>query len=225
MMSKAPAIQHQSGTFTLPPLPYSSGGLEPVIDRRTMDIHHDKHHASYVKKLNDAVASAEAVVMSGIRGTATDLSLEMIIKNASKFSSDVRNNAGGHYNHSVFWMMMAPPEYAGKPSAELLEQISTDFGSLEELQTDFNKAGAAHFGSGWVWLIWADGKLKITTLPNQDNPLMDDVATKGEILLLNDVWEHAYYLMHQNKRDDYLKDWWGIVNWDEVNKRFEDAAT
>ncbi len=216
----APRTRHK-GAFSLPPLPYPQDSLEPVIGRRTLGIHHGKHHASYVKKLNEAVASEDAVALAGVRGNAEGLSLEALVKNASKFSKSVRNNAGGHYNHSLFWELMEAPDKVGKPSATMLKQIFNDFGSLDDMKEKFNEAGTNHFASGWAWLIWRDGKLDITTTPGHDSPIMDDAKVKGEIMFLNDVWEHAYYLRYQNKRDEYLKDWWQILNWTEVNKRFE----
>jgi Fe-Mn family superoxide dismutase len=210
-----------SGAFSLPALPYPPDSLEPVIGRRTLGIHHGKHHATYVKKLNEAVLKEDAVNMNGVQGNADGMSLEALITNASKVSKAVRNNAGGHYNHSLFWQMMGSPDTVGKPSAVLLKQIFNDFGSLDQMKEKFNDAGANHFASGWAWLIWRDGKLDITTTPGHDSPIMDDAKVKGEILFLNDVWEHAYYLRYQNKRDEYLRDWWQILNWTEVNKRYE----
>lgn len=196
--------------FTLPKLPYDFNALEPHIDARTMEIHHGKHHNGYVTNLNNAVAGTDA----------EKLSLEDICKNISKYPVAVRNNGGGHYNHSLFWTVMSP-KGGGSPSGSLADAIKAAFGSVDELKTKFNAAAAGRFGSGWAWLIKdASGKLAITSTPNQDNPLMDIAETKGTPILGLDVWEHAYYLNYQNRRPDYAAAWWNVVNWDEAASRF-----
>ena len=197
--------------FTVPALPYGFNALAPVIDTETMQLHHDKHHVGYVDNLNKAIAADK-----GLQG----LSLEELFANISNYEPVVRNNAGGHYNHSLYWTLMAPIGKGGAPSPELLAQINKDFGSLDKFKSAFETAGAKQFGSGWVWLIWSDDKLVITTTPNQDNPLMEDAAVQGKPILANDLWEHAYYLTYRNKRADYLKAWWKITNWNEANKLF-----
>jgi superoxide dismutase, Fe-Mn family len=201
-------------TFTLPPLPYAYDALEPAIDKETMTFHHDKHHQAYVTALNGAVDADPA-----LQGK----SLEDLVAMAGTLAPVVRNNGGGHWNHSFFWDIMGPD--GGAPSAELAAAIDEAFGSLDEMKAKFKEAGTKQFGSGWVWLIvGADGKLAITSTPNQDNPLMDVAATKGTPILGNDVWEHAYYLTYQNRRADYLEGWWQVVNWNKVNAHFA-AAT
>ena len=196
--------------FELAPLPYASNALEPHIDARTMDIHHDKHHQAYVTNLNKA-----------LENTDTDkLTIEEICRNISKYPTPVRNNGGGHYNHSFFWTIMKAGG-GGAPTGQLAEAINSTFGTFEEFKTKFNAAGVGRFGSGWVWLIVGDDKkLAITSTPNQDNPIMDIAEIKGEPILGCDVWEHAYYLNYQNRRPDYLAAWWNVVNWDEVAKKF-----
>ena len=201
--------------FTLPPLPYAYDALEPAIDRETMTFHHDKHHQAYVDNLNKAVDADPA-----LQGK----SLEEMFAGMSKLPKAVRNNGGGHWNHSLFWELMAPHGQTGEPSAELAAAIDRDLGGFEKFQADFNTAGAGQFGSGWAWLIVQDGKLKITSTPNQDNPLMDLADEKGAVVLGADVWEHAYYLKYQNRRADYLKAFWSVVNWNKVNALFA-AAT
>jgi Fe-Mn family superoxide dismutase len=196
--------------FTLPSLPYAFNALEPHIDARTMEIHHGKHHNAYVTNLNNAIAGKPE----------ENLSIEEICKNISKYPVAVRNNGGGHYNHSLFWQLMAP-NAGGTPSGALADAINSAFGNFEEFKTKFNTAGVGRFGSGWAWLIKdANGKLQITSTPNQDNPLMDVAEAKGTPILGCDVWEHAYYLNYQNRRPDYLAAWWNVVNWNEVAKRF-----
>ena len=201
--------------FTLPPLPYAYDALEPAIDSETMTFHHDKHHQAYVDKLNEAVAADASLA---------DHSIEDLLKSGSKLPKAVRNNGGGHWNHSLFWELLAPVGQGGEPSAELAAAIDRDRGGLEKFKTDFNAAGAAQFGSGWAWLIVQDGVLKITSTPNQDNPLMDVAEQKGTVVLGADVWEHAYYLKYQNRRPDYLKAFWTVVNWNKANALFA-AAT
>jgi Fe-Mn family superoxide dismutase len=198
----------------LPPLPYDFSALEPHIDAQTMQIHHDKHHAAYVNNLNAALDKHSAL---------SDRSLEDIIKELADVPEDirtaVRNNGGGHINHSMFWKIMGP-NGGGEPTGPIASAINETFGSFEEFKTQFSDAGVKRFGSGWVWLIKSKtGKLEITSTPNQDNPMME-----GHYPILgNDVWEHAYYLKYQNRRPDYLSAWWNVVNWDEVNKRFQQA--
>lgn len=199
--------------FSLPPLPYDYAALEPTIDAETMKLHHDKHHQAYVDKLNEAAAD---------EGLGDDL--DAIIASISKASKKARNNGGGHWNHTFFWETMKGGG-AGKPSGRLAEAIDDAFGSLDDMKTKFNEAGLGQFGSGWVWLIaGAGGKLEIVSTPNQDNPLMDDAPAKGTPILGNDVWEHAYYLKYNNRRPDYLKAWWDVVDWDKVAQRYEAAA-
>ena len=203
-----------AGPFTHAALPYADDALEPVIDTQTMQIHWGRHHRAYYDTLNRAAAD---------NAELAKLSLADLMGKMSDFPAVVRNNGGGAWNHDFFWQTMAPVGQGGEPSAELLAAIERDLGGMEKFQEAFNAAGTGRFGSGWVWLIEQDGKLAITSTPNQDNPLMDVVETRGTPLLGNDVWEHAYYLKHQNRRADYLKAWWQVVNWNEVNKRF--AAT
>jgi len=203
----APAV---AGPFTLPPLPYAPTALEPAIDAKTMSLHHDKHHQAYVDKLNAEVAKDDQL---------KNKSLDDIIANVSRYNMAVRNNGGGHWNHSFFWPLMV--KGGSKPSDALAKDIADTFGSMEKFQGEFEKAGAGQFGSGWVWLIVnKDGKLEITSTPNQDNPLMDDAKVKGTPILGNDVWEHAYYLKYQNKRPDYLKAWWSVVNWAKASEHY-----
>jgi Fe-Mn family superoxide dismutase len=205
-------------TYTLPPLPYPAEALEPVIDATTMTIHHDRHHGGYVAKLNGQIEANPAL---------ESLSLEALQGQISRFPEAVRNNGGGHWNHSQFWAVMAPEGQGGEPSAELLAAIEASFGSLEALQSQFNQAAAARFGSGWAWLIRRpDGRLAVTSTPNQDNPLMDlPGIERGTPLLGLDVWEHAYYLTYQNRRPDYIQAWWSRVNWMEVNRRYGEAGS
>lgn len=196
--------------FTLPNLPYDFNALEPHIDARTMEIHHGKHHNAYVTNLNKAIEGTDAA----------KLSIEDICKNISKYPVAVRNNGGGHYNHSLFWTVMGP-KAGGNPSGALADAINAAFGSFDEMKAKFNAAAGGRFGSGWAWLIKdASGKLAITSTPNQDNPLMDIAEVKGTPILGLDVWEHAYYLHYQNRRPDYAAAFWNVVNWNEVAKRF-----
>ncbi len=196
--------------FTLPALPYAFNALEPHIDARTMEIHHGKHHNAYVTNLNNAVAGKPE----------ENLSIEEICKNISKYPPAVRNNGGGHYNHSLFWTVLGP-NAGGAPTGALADAITSAFGNFEEFKTKFAAAGTTRFGSGWAWLIVdASGKLAITSTPNQDNPLMDVAEAKGLPILGLDVWEHAYYLHYQNRRPDYITAFWNVVNWSEVAKRF-----
>ncbi len=210
------AEQQESGGFALPDLPYAPNALEPVIDVKTMETHHGKHHKAYVDNLNKQIEATPELAGK---------SLEDIVKNISKYNTAVRNNGGGHWNHSFFWQLMGPADKSGKPSAELEKALTDSFGSIDAFKEEFEKAGVGRFGSGWAWLIVTpEGKLAVTSTPNQDNPLMDIAEVKGTPVLGNDVWEHAYYLNYQNRRADYLKAWWTVVNWDQVSKNYA-AAT
>lgn len=200
----------ESSPFSLPNLGYDYKALEPYIDALTMEIHHSRHHKAYVDNLNKAVQNTEMA----------SLSLEDLLKNISKYPVAVRNNGGGHWNHSFFWKVISPSN-GSKPSQKLLDQINKDLGSLENLKTEFNKAAMSRFGSGWAWLLWKDGKLVISSTPNQDNPLMDLAEVKGKPLLALDVWEHAYYLKYQNKRADYVNAFWNVINWDFVSAQLQ----
>jgi Fe-Mn family superoxide dismutase len=200
--------------FELPQLPYAHDALEPTINAETMQIHHGKHHKAYVDNLNKGVDADPA-----LQGK----SIEDILATVSTQPPLVRNNGGGHWNHSFFWETMK--KGGGQPSGKLADAIQRDFGGLDQLKEQFNGKGAGQFGSGWAWLIAdADGKLKVTSTPNQDNPLMDAVADQGTPLLGNDVWEHAYYLTYRNDRGAYLKAWWDVVDWDKVGQRYEGVA-
>src|SRR5882757_2002705 len=198
--------------FTLPALPYAHEALEPYIDTLTMQIHHGKHHQAYVDNLNKAIA-----------GTANEnKSLEELVAVAGTISPAVRNNGGGHWNHSFFWESLAP-NAGGAPAGVLGGAINTAFGWFDAFKEKFNAAGVTRFGSGWAWLIVKDGKLEISSTPNQDNPLMDVAEVKGAPLLGVDVWEHAYYLKYQNRRAEYLGAFWNVVNWDKVAARYAAA--
>ncbi len=193
--------------FTLAPLPYGHDALEPHIDRQTMEIHHGKHHQAYVDNLNKAIAGTEH----------ENKSLEELLAAAGKISPAVRNNGGGHWNHTFFWDTLSA-NAGGKPAGSLASEIDKTFGSFEAFQEKLNTAGTTRFGSGWAWLILSNGKLEVTSTPNQDNPLMDVAESKGTPLLGVDVWEHAYYLKYQNKRPDYLKAIWNVINWKRSKK-------
>ncbi|MGA2622534.1 MAG: superoxide dismutase [Bacteroidota bacterium] len=198
--------------FTLANLPYAHDALEPYIDKMTMEIHHGKHHAAYVTNLNKAIENAEW----------DKKPIEEILKSVSKLSAAIRNNGGGHWNHTQFWQWMKP-KGGGMPAGELASAINRDFGSFDKFKEQFSNAGVTRFGSGWAWLIAQHGKLVVASTPNQDNPLMDIAETKGVPVLGLDVWEHAYYLKYQNRRADYIAAWWNVVNWDEAAKRFASA--
>ncbi len=198
--------------FELPKLPYAYDALEPFIDARTMEIHHSKHHQAYVTNLNNAIAGSET----------EKLSIEEICKNISNYPVAVRNNGGGHYNHSLFWTSMGP-NAGGEPTGELAAAIVSAFGTFADFKTQFAAAGATRFGSGWAWLSVSGGKLVVSSTPNQDNPLMDIAEVKGTPILGMDVWEHAYYLHYQNRRPDYIAAFWNVVNWNEIAKRFNEA--
>lgn len=198
--------------FELPKLPYEYDALEPYIDKMTMEIHHTKHHNAYVTNLNKAV---EGTDMAG-------KSLEELMANISKYPMAVRNNGGGHWNHSMFWTIMKKGG-GGEPTGALAEAIKSAFGSFADFKTQFNNAGATRFGSGWAWLVVSNGKLVVSSTPNQDNPLMDIAEVKGTPILGLDVWEHAYYLKYQNRRPEYMDNWWNVVNWDKVSELFANA--
>jgi Fe-Mn family superoxide dismutase len=205
--------QKQTGPFKFPDLPYAVNALEPHIDGRTMEIHHGKHHQTYVTNLNNAIVGTDAEKMS----------IEDICKNVSKYSAAVRNNGGGHYNHSMFWTIMSS-KGGGSPKGDLLKAINASFGSFDEFKKQFSAAGTNRFGSGWAWLIIKDEKLMVTSTPNQDNPLMDVAEVRGFPILGMDVWEHAYYLKYQNRRPDYIAAFWNVINWDEVSNRFDNKG-
>ena len=200
-------------TFELPDLPYDYNALEPHIDEATMRLHHDKHHQAYINNLKAALEKYPDL---------QDKSAEELISDLSSLPEDirmaVRNNGGGHVNHSMFWTIMGP-NGGGEPTGPIADAINECFGSFDQLKIKFNEAGTKRFGSGWAWLIkTADGKLEVTSTANQDNPISDGKSP----VMGNDVWEHAYYLKYQNRRPDYLAAWWNVVNWDEVNRRFQD---
>jgi Fe-Mn family superoxide dismutase len=196
--------------FTLPPLPYDFAALEPHIDAKTMEIHHGKHHQAYVNNLNAALEKAPELA---------NKSLDDLMRNVNAapeaVRTAVRNNGGGHWNHSMFWQIMSPKS-GGEPTGKIGDAIRSSFGDFAKFREQFNAAGASRFGSGWVWLVNNGGKLSITSTPNQDNPLMEN----QKAILGLDVWEHAYYLKYQNRRPDYMNAWWNVVNWAEVEKRF-----
>ena len=199
--------------YEVPPLPYDYAALEPHIDEQTMRVHHDKHHQAYVDNANKALEGTDWA----------DKPVEEVLQNLGSLPDDkqgpVRNNAGGHYNHSLFWEIMGP-DGGGEPSGSLADAITSTFGSLDDLKTQVNDAGVKRFGSGWTWLVVANGALTVTSTPNQDSPISD-----GQTPILGiDVWEHAYYLNYQNRRPDYLAAWWNVVNWDAVQQRFESAG-
>ena len=198
--------------FELPKLDYAYTALEPHIDAKTMEIHHSKHHQAYVTNLNNAIAGTDAEKMS----------IEDICKNISKFPAAVRNNGGGHFNHSLFWQVMAP-NAGGMPTGDLAKAIETDLGGFEKFKTDFAAAGATRFGSGWAWLCVKEGKLCVCSTPNQDNPLMDIADCKGTPILGMDVWEHAYYLNYQNRRPDYMAAFFNVINWTKVSELYAAA--
>lgn len=198
--------------FTLPSLPYAFDALEPYIDTQTMQIHHGKHHQAYVDNLNKAIAGTEH----------ENKSLEEILKIAGSISAAVRNNGGGHWNHSFFWEILAP-HAGGEPTGELAQAIQSTFGSFDSFKEKFSAAAIARFGSGWAWLIVKDGKLEITSTPNQDNPLMDVAEVKGRPIFGVDVWEHAYYLKYQNRRPEYLSNIWNVISWAKVAEHYASA--
>lgn len=195
--------------FELPKLPYDYKALEPHIDAMTMEIHHSKHHGAYTNNLNAA-----------IQGTEMDkLSLDEILKDISKYPVAVRNNGGGYYNHNLFWTILSP-NGGGAPVGGIASAINNQFGSFDAFKEEFNKAALSRFGSGWAWLVDVQGKLVISSTPNQDNPKMDVAEVKGYPIFGIDVWEHAYYLKYQNRRNEYIAAFWNLINWEEINKRF-----
>ena len=203
--------------YTLPALPYGYNALEPHIDARTMEIHHTKHHQAYINNVNTAIAGTEL----------EKLDVEKLIADLSKVPDDkrgaVRNNGGGHANHSLFWTIMKP-NGGGLPSGDLAAAIDRDFGSFDKFKEAFSNAGATRFGSGWAWLVSQKGKLTVCSTPNQDSPVMDIAEVKGVPVLGMDVWEHAYYLKYQNRRPDYIAAFWNVIGWDEVAKRYRQAG-
>ncbi len=201
--------------YSLPPLPYDFAALAPVIDEQTMKLHHDKHHQAYVDNLNKAIDAD-----SSLQGRE----LADLLAGASNLPKMVRNNGGGHWNHTFFWEAMTRPG-SSEPQGELSDAITSKFGSIADFQDKFNAAGAGQFGSGWVWLVATEGGgLEITSTPNQDNPLMDVADVRGTPILGNDVWEHAYYLTYQNRRPEYLKAWWQVVDWNKASERLAAAG-
>lgn len=200
----------EKNVFKLPDLPYDFKALEPYIDAQTMQIHHDKHHAAYVNNLNKAIEPMDKFPSD----------LNEVFANIEKYSMAVRNNAGGHWNHSFFWEIMRPGKENNMPSGKLAEAINKDFGSFDEFKKKFKEAALGQFGSGWAWLVLTNGALSISSTPNQDNPLMSVANKKGKPILGLDVWEHAYYLKYQNKRGDYIDNFWYVVNWDKVASLF-----
>jgi superoxide dismutase, Fe-Mn family len=217
------SVQAQAATPSLPPLPYQPTALEPHIDARTMEIHHGKHHAAYVAGLNGALEKAP-----DLAGKPLERMLAEIPGVADEsVRTALRNHGGGHWNHTFFWEIMAPAAQSGEPSEKLAAAIKAEFGSMDDFKKAFGEAATKRFGSGWAWLILANGKLKITSTPNQDNPLMKGLVPDAELgtpLLGLDVWEHAYYLHYQNRRPDYIGAWWNVVNWPAVSKRFAEAS-
>ncbi|MBV6439030.1 MAG: Superoxide dismutase [Mn] [Saprospiraceae bacterium] len=200
--------------FTLPDLPYAFSALEPHVDARTMEIHHGKHHAAYVNNLNAALQGSDY----------EGKSLEELMANISKLPVAVRNNGGGHWNHTMFWEIMSP-NGGGEPTGDVASKIAKNFGSFDEFKKQFSQAATTRFGSGWAWLcVDGDDNLFVTSTPNQDNPLMDVAEKKGQPILGLDVWEHAYYLHYQNRRPDYIAAWWNVVNWEEVERRYRSAV-
>jgi Fe-Mn family superoxide dismutase len=199
--------------FEIPALSYATDALEPHIDKATMEIHHGKHHQAYVDNLNKALVGTDG----------ENQSIEDIQKNVSKYPTPVRNNGGGHFNHSLYWSVMSP-DGGGSPTGELANAIDEVFGSFDEFKKKFAEAGTTRFGSGWAWLsVGADGKIQVSSTPNQDNPLMDVAEVKGTPILGMDVWEHAYYLKYQNKRPDYIAAFWNVINWNSVADRYAKA--
>ncbi len=196
--------------FELPALPYASDALEPHFDKMTMEIHHDKHHAAYTSKLNDAIAGTEN----------ENKSIEDILKNIDSLSAGIRNNGGGYYNHCLFWEVLSP-NGGGEPTGELAAAINEAYGSFDAFKTEFSNAAATRFGSGWAWLcVLPDGKVEVCSSPNQDNPIMPNVGCGGTPILGLDVWEHAYYLKYQNRRPDYIAAFWNVINWEKVAEKY-----
>jgi Fe-Mn family superoxide dismutase len=212
----SPANSFNANEYLQQPLPYGFAALEPFIDALTMEIHYTKHAAAYAKNLGDAIV-AEKV-------DTNTTNLTDLLKNISHYSPKMRNNAGGHYNHELFWQLMKPAP-STTPTGALAEGITKTFGSLDAFKTAFGEAAKSRFGSGWAWLlVKTDGSLAVSSTPNQDNPLMDVAEIKGTPILGLDVWEHAYYLKYQNKRADYINNWWNLVNWEFVQKKYAEAT-
>ncbi len=203
--------------YTLPQLPYAFDALEPYVDAQTMEIHHDKHHAAYVSKLNAAIEGKADLESKSIEDLMSNLSAV-----PEEIRSAVRNTGGGHYNHSVFWSVIGP-NAGGSPEGELADAIAKDFGSFDAFKEKFSNAAATRFGSGWAWLAVGNGKLFVTSTPNQDSPVMDIAEVKGTPILTIDVWEHAYYLKYQNRRPDYISAFWNVVDWNAVAKRYKNV--
>lgn len=209
------SVSAQTAPFKLDPLPYAANALEPVIDEATMKLHHGKHHQAYVDGLNKAIEGNSSLQQA---------TLENLVAKAGTHPAAIRNNAGGHWNHTFFWKSMAATGKVGKISPELSAAINSSFGSLDDFKAQFKQAGLSRFGSGWVWLVVdGQGKLVISSTPNQDNPLMDVAEVKGTPILGNDVWEHAYYLKYNNRRADYLEGWWQVVDWKVISDRYAAA--
>lgn len=209
------SAQEQTEAFTLPDLPYAYDALEPQIDAKTMELHHSKHHQTFVDNLNKAAEAGDI---------PADATVEALVAAAGDYPASIRNSAGGHWNHSFFWELMAPEDGRGEASDDFTAAIDAVYGSMDAFKTEFEAAGAAQFGSGWVWLIINEsGQLEITSTPNQDNPLMDVAKTRGTPVIGNDVWEHAYYLTYNNRRADYLSGWWDVVDWDQVSANYAEA--
>lgn len=217
-----PAVARAAESATLPKLPYAFDALEPSIDAKTMEIHHDKHHAAYIAKLNEALAKDSAAAAKPL--PALLASLSSVSDEALRTA--IRNNGGGHWNHSFFWETLTPAAKSGKPSDKLAAAIQSAFGSFDAFKTAFGDAATKRFGSGWAWLVVKDGKLKVTSTANQDNPLMKGAVADTDLgtpVLGLDVWEHAYYLHYQNRRPDYIGAWWNVVNWEAASERFAKA--
>ncbi len=214
---------HAAAPYTQDALPYAFDALAPHIDAMTMEIHHGKHHAGYIKNLNTALeGNADLAALS-----LEDLLASLPSVGDAALQTTLRNNGGGHWNHAFFWETLAPSGEAGTPSGELAKAIESSFGPLDSFKTTFGDAAGKRFGSGWAWLIVKDGKLAVTSTANQDNPLMKGIVADGELgtpILGLDVWEHAYYLNYQNRRPDYVAAWWNVVNWDKVSARFAEAV-
>ena len=208
-------LKSQEATYTLPKLPYTYNALEPHIDKLTMEIHYSKHHQAYVTNLNKAIETLDKTIADKAKNLST------IFENMSLFPEAIRNNGGGHYNHSLFWNLMKPNS-GGEPKGKLGEAINATFGSFDAFKKQFADAAAKRFGSGWAWLVVSNGKLTITSTPNQDNPLMNlpTIVAKGKPVLALDVWEHAYYLKNQNRRADYIASFWNVVNWEAAEALF-----
>jgi superoxide dismutase, Fe-Mn family len=218
-LSKEKKLPSDTENFTLPALPYGYDALEPHIDKLTMEIHHDKHHRTYVSNLNKALQTIDPAILGN------SISFSGIFKKINELPAAIRNNAGGHYNHSFFWTLMKP-NGGGEPKGDLAKAITTSFGSFDEFKKQFTEASMKRFGSGWAWLVVNNGKLVITSTANQDNPLMqiESIEIKGTPILALDVWEHAYYLKNQNRRADYISSWWNVINWETSEDIFA-AAT